>query len=727
MLAERSRLQEDAKQQVYVVATQSLTTETLRAASNDLERCHIFFSNSDYFIKRADLLADIEASETEAAELEDMYANFQSAAVQTDRARVARLTAEIAEYTAELNDIETLIKEVNYESENLKQQMCDTQIQLEKLKLNLKNVQAEDEEAQESVHQQTNIAASLQTSEQSTEMRTCKELNQQLCAENTIKSTTLAELHKEIEQINAAQDDTEAVLSDLQTTMLAHQLAERTAHSDIIALVEQAENERHVLAAVIRANDAIRADAEAAVAQAAAEKVRHLDMHKSLQAFEQSNATINAALERVSRGCEVLQAELSPTAPLPADLAAVQWEMASAQNDLDAVANDIKTGTTKISEISLLLQKTAVEIESLKSEAAHADAQATATRHQLKRQRSAAATKDVAQFFANIEYPYNLVPTELQQHISDLNTQLEDLNAAEESAAKFVSDLEQKLQVHAAEISSLHQQRKNSALDARRKVTLTENRRQVAKQQRARLRKLIQELSIADESFRADLSKMESELSDVENKLLQEFEIATQLLTQATAVAAGASKPPLTPSSSAAAFTSTRQHLSPSTTFQHNNVFDFDFSIDDLEAMQEQSGQQDKRSKRVSSKPKGRIKKKGKLQNPIPASRKVQAAETMVSEVFAAPPALIKAHRRTSKGLSLRAQDEWDWGADEEPASQSCSPLAIVRSTETAVLFGVENARQANVALEYSAGENVSKQHAPRKKTLLNQSEKATT
>jgi hypothetical protein len=129
MLAERSRLQEDAKQQVYVVATQSLTTETLRAASNDLEQCHIFFSNSDYFIKRADLLADIEASETEAAELEDMYANFQSAAVQTDLARVARLTAEIAEYTAELNDIETHIKDVNYESENLKQQMCDTQIQ----------------------------------------------------------------------------------------------------------------------------------------------------------------------------------------------------------------------------------------------------------------------------------------------------------------------------------------------------------------------------------------------------------------------------------------------------------------------------------------------------------------------------------------------------------------------------------------------------------------------
>jgi hypothetical protein len=353
--------------------------------------------------------------------------------------------------------------------------------------------------------------------------------------------------------------------------------------------------------------------------------------------------------------------------------------------------------------VTAALQQATAETETLKEESATAKAATVAAQKELKRQRSAAVAKAPP---STDKYPPN-IPVEFSTRIVDLQKQLQKLDEDSKTTGDLFHGLEALMLQHSANIAQLEEQRKAHALEARKKVTLAEQRRQLKQQEHEQMDKLRLDIEAADAAFRADLQKIHKEQSAAENALIENYEYDT-------AAASAAQKATSVPEKLV--------EMPASTTYQRNwntgrvspNVFDFDINTTDIGALGYEAGED---SQPAETSKKSRHTKRRKLQHKK-SSKEEQAAEKVATvemperEKAIAPPPVVKAPLRSF--LSQRSQEDWGWDEDESASLMQRSAVGGSGGGRgTVIATGVENV--LNIGETHSRKTHL-KPNAPRKK-----------
>lgn len=674
---DRDRLQANAQQQLYKMEAHNLAVEAICSGLSDLEQERKPVSSEAYNRKRSTLLSDIEKAEHDFGEVEEMYAEYLTAVENRNLAQVERVDAEIAQYEAELQEMQHRFTAVQADTERLKEQSLEAHE--EALQAELFHIQQQIAASEIALGEQTKIAATSQAAPPTGELtESLKQLNLLRC-ENENKLHTLDKLLVEVKAAKILQEEVESKLQGLLDDARIRNNEEQEAQQKLEELVSQAEAEKLKLAQVLRTLDMLRADTDAATAQASAENARHADMRKSVLAFEQSNATISAALERVTRKVSALEAQHSDAHPSP-EFAAAQAELQAVQKKLDSLSKARDAANQKIDETSAALKQMTAETETLKSEAATAKAKTVAAQQELKRQRSAAVARVPP---SAVNYPPN-IRVELSAQIVDLQKKLQVLDADSKTAEDMSHGLEALILQHSANIAQLEEQRTAHALEVRKKVTLAEHRRQFTQQERERVRKLGQELETADAVFRVDLQKINKELSLAEQALVEEYDYALSFMAVATVA-----KPAPAPEKEVELSLSAAHQRSWSTGRVSPSVFDFDINPADVKVPSYENGE--KRTlpvgpcKAARAKPKKRARQKTKAE----PAEKLKAVGMPEAQKAAAPSPVVKApHRKSLRTSSLSQRSQEDWGWDEDDGS-----ISLLRGTGTGAgpAMGVEN------------------------------------
>ena len=701
----RDNLQADAQQQIIQMDLYNLAMETMRERSIDLERARKSLPMDAYQRMYTTLLTEIEETERSFEEQEKDYAEYLAAVANTDSARSERLDAEKAQFEMELQEMQRRYKAVQEDTEGLKEQSCSLNAQAEALQAELVVLREKEAASERTFGEQTHLAATLQAATPGRELIESLEQAKLLQSENKNKRHMLEELYTEVDGAIKLQKEVESTLQDLQNSTVACQNEEGEAQHSIDELEPQAEAAGLSLTTALRTLDTLRADTDAAVAQADAEKARHGDMRKSVQAFEQSNETISAALDRVSRGCDALQAELSPDMQLPPEYAAPQAELQAAQKELEMLAETSDATNRKIDEVTAALQQATAETETLKDESATAKAATAVAQKELKRQRSAAVAKAAP---STDKYPPN-IPPEFSARIVDLQKQLQKLEEDSKTTADMFHGLEVLMLQHSANIAQLEEQRKAHALEARQKVTLAEQRRHLKQQEHEKMDKLRLDIEAADAAFRADLQKIHKEQSAAEKMLIENYEHDMAAAAATQTVTSVPEKLIVMPASTTYQRDWNTGRVSP-------NVFDFDINTADMNTLDYEAGNDSQLAAETRKPSHSKRKKRKKSSKEEKAAEKVATVEMPQKAV--APPPVIKAPLRKqlhASSLSQRSQEDWGWDEDEGSSLMQRSALGGSGvGGSTVIAMGVENV--LNIGETHSRKTHAKKPNAPRKK-----------
>jgi len=689
--------------------------ETISSGISDLKQEPLAPSEA-YQMKRTTLLRDVENAEHDFAEVEEMYAEYLTAVESTNLAHEERVDTEIAQYKTELQELQRRFEAVQADTERLKEQSLEAQ--KEALKAELRRIQEKVVPILNMLLKQTDLADALQAAPPTREqIENLQQLNQ-LRSANENKLHMLDGLLIEVNTAKKQQEGVESKLQGLLGDAQAWQNEEGEAQSALQELAVQADAEKLKLATALGTLDTLRADTDAAIARVSAENARHGDMRKSVHAFEQSNATISGALERVSSTVDALEAQRIDAQPSP-ELAAAQAELLTMQAKLDSLSKARDATSKKLDEASAALKQVTDETAASKIEAEAAQAATAAAQQELKRQRSAAAAKISP---SADSYPSN-VRLELSTHISDLEKTLQELDADAKNAADMSHGLEALMLQHSANIAQLEEQRKAHALEARKKVTLAEHRRQFTQQERERLRKLGQELETADAVFRTNLQKINKELSLAEQALVEEYEYASTFMA-----AAAVTRPASVPEAQAEVplstdFQGTYYQRSWNTGSASPSVFDFDINTADIDASSPDSG-----AKRTlpaeplnAARTRPKSKKRARKNRAEPAAEKGKTTSEMpeAKKEIAPPPVVKMPHRKPLQASSLSQRSQEDWGWDEDDSVNILRGDAKT-ATGGAPKTGIENTLNAE---ETHSKKAHIKPHAPRKKAQHSYSE----
>ena len=778
--SERDRLEADVMHQVNSLAAQEIIVENLQSTCHKREELRVkeaetslIEADSDssdysccaYEVKRDILLNDIEQLDADTEELEKWWGQYQNAQFSTDIAKMKRLKMEIQQFEGELKELrerhELLLKNVGI----VKQESCEKQTRQENIEEDLASARLEYDQCQELVGQYTLRVAELESAPVSEHV--ANRLNQidALITESENKQHKLSMGQNEAVAAATNLSEQERIQERLKNEVSMLQNEEQEAHVLLETLSVQTETGRLALAAATRARDTLLADISGKSKQAITEDARHIDMKKNLVAFDQSNAAICDALERVNNGCELLEAELAELSKDPSQHQdKTSLHLSENASELEIAMIDARSAEKELQELTDLCKKAAAETEEAanaigripqelaqsEEEIARDKIAIAATQkelHHLRNQADVAFTADAGNLdeYTNVENPNH-------EQIIRTQVNVKSMIASGTNTKEMIIALEMLIDKHKEDIALLQQQVQDHHLQTRLKVKQAEHRRQFAQVKRTRLRVLGEQLTAADEEFRANLHKCSEELDEMERALEEEvkqvvahLEDAKQAWEQAQALKVQSSQ---APAPAPANGSSDVEHQKCIT----DSRFDFNFDEDGYDYTSGNAHVQpplpllppplQEDSSGIAKKPKTSRGKKGKKTTGaehVHASTSAIAAAgdpitftatestataththaTTTNVAVPRPSGGIISSMGMGKGLSQRSQDDWGWD-DEEVSSLQPQPQQSQHAagalkaigTPTPTISGVEN-----VPLQPSANTSDGRvKGAPRKK-----------